>query len=189
MDQSASSTSNAASTADTHPTADSRGADIGLLVLRVGVGAASLQAGLIKALDFSSTTQFMAEGGWRLPTFAAFMLAAAETLGGIGLLLGAFTPLAACAVVSTMLCAWAVNVSGAAFWAQPFNAAFLIGIGAAALLFAGAGAYSVDRLVFKRRSWPPRLAVALFVVSVAAAVITWVALYGVNPIHFTTPPA
>ena len=40
-----------------------------------------LQAGLRKALDFSTTVDFMESGGWRLPTFAAFMVTAAETVG------------------------------------------------------------------------------------------------------------
>ncbi|HEY9267659.1 MAG TPA: DoxX family protein, partial [Mycobacterium sp.] len=113
------------------PTGNTGLTDTGLLVLRLGVGGAALQAGLIKAFDFSATSQFMTEAGWRLPKFAAFMVTAAETLGGIGLLLGALTPLAACAVLSAMLCAWAVNVSAAAFWSEPFNVPFLIGIGAA----------------------------------------------------------
>jgi putative oxidoreductase len=34
-------------------------ADVGLLILRIGVGAAILQAGLIKAFDFSATVGFM----------------------------------------------------------------------------------------------------------------------------------
>ena len=41
----------------------------------------------------------MEAGGWSLPTFAALMVTAAETAGGIGLLLGLLTPLAACAVI------------------------------------------------------------------------------------------
>ena len=83
------------------------GGSVGLAILRVGTGAAALQAGLIKALDFSTTVGFMADAGWRLPGLAAFMVTAAETLGGLGLLLGALTPLAACAVLSAMVCAWA----------------------------------------------------------------------------------
>lgn len=166
---------------------NSASGNVGLLLLRLGVGAALLQAGLIKAVDFSTTSQFMADAGWRLPKFAAFMVTAAETLGGIGLLLGALTPLAACAAVGSMLCAWAVNVSGSAFWSEPFNIPFLIGVGALALLFTGAGGYSVDRLAFDRPHWPKRVAVVLLVIAFAAAVLTWVALYGVNPIHLTTP--
>ena len=86
----------------------------------------------------------MESGGWSLPTFAALMVTVAETAGGIGLLLGLLTPLAACAVVGAMIGAWAVNVSQGAFWSEPFNVPFLLFLGAATLLFTGAGAYSVD---------------------------------------------
>jgi putative oxidoreductase len=82
-------------------------ADVGLLILRVGVGATMLQAGLRKAFDFSTAVGSMESGGWRLPTFAAFMVTAAETAGGIGLLLGLLTPLAACAIIAAMIDAWA----------------------------------------------------------------------------------
>ena len=125
--------------------------DLGLLILRIGVGAAMVQAGLIKALDFSTTTGFMESGGWSLPTIAALMVIVAETAGGIGLILGLLTPLAACAVVGAMICAWAVNVSEGAFWSEPFNVPFLLFIGAATLLFTGAGAFSVDARVFGRQ--------------------------------------
>ncbi|PRC50018.1 hypothetical protein C6A85_71720, partial [Mycobacterium sp. ITM-2017-0098] len=53
--------------------------DIGLLILRLGIGAAILQAGLIKASDFAMTVQFLTDAGWRLPAFAAFMVTATET--------------------------------------------------------------------------------------------------------------
>jgi putative oxidoreductase len=78
-------------------------ADAGLLILHIGVGATMIQAGLIKAFDFNTTVGFMEAGGWRLPNFAAFMVTAAETAGGIGLLLGFLTPLAACAVIAAMI--------------------------------------------------------------------------------------
>ena len=164
-----------------------RVADIGLLILRIGVGAAILQAGLIKAFDFSAAVGFMESAGWRLPGLAAFMVTAAETLGGLGLIFGVLTPLAACAVLATMIDAWAVNVSAAAFWSEPFNVPFLIGLGAAALLFTGAGVYSVDAKVLGRTAWSARIALALLVVAFAAAILTWISLYGVNPIHFTEP--
>ena len=125
-------------------------ADAGLLVLRIGVGATMIQAGLRKAFDFNTTVAFMEGGGWRLPNFAAFMVTAAETAGGIGLLLGLLTPLAACAVIAAMIDAWAVNVSAATFWSEPFNVPFLVAVGAAALLLTGAGSYSVDARIFGR---------------------------------------
>ncbi|PQD99193.1 DoxX family protein [Mycobacterium sp. EPG1] len=175
-------------TAPTTTTAPAAGTvDIGLLILRIGVAAALLQAGLIKATDFPMTVQFMTDAGWRAPAFAAFMVTATETLAGIGVLLGVLTPLAACAGLGAMLCAWAVNVSAAAFWSDPFNVPFLIGLGAAALLFTGAGAYSVDARALTRIAWSTRVRVGLLVLAFAAAVLTWIALYGVNPIHFNAP--
>jgi putative oxidoreductase len=163
--------------------------DIGLLILRIGVGAAMIQAGLRKAFDFNTTVGFMESGGWRLPKFAAAMVTAAETAGGIGLLLGLLTPLAACAVVAAMIDAWAVNVSAAAFWSEPFNVPFLVAAGAAALLFTGAGLYSVDARVLGRTRFDVRVAVGLLIMAVAAALLTWILLNGTNPIHFTAPRA
>ncbi|WP_193047664.1 DoxX family protein [Mycolicibacterium baixiangningiae] len=171
---------------DTVVTPVPTGTDIALLVLRLGVGATMLQAGLIKALDFTTVVGFMESGGWRLPALGAFMVTASETLGGIGLLLGALTPLAAAAVIAAMIDAWAVNVSGAAFWSDPFNVPFLVAFGATALLFAGAGAYSVDARVSRIR-WTTRTAAILLGLAIAAAVVTWIALNGTNPIHFTAP--
>jgi uncharacterized membrane protein YphA (DoxX/SURF4 family) len=162
-------------------------ADIGLLILRVGIGAAMLQAGLRKAFDFNTTVGFMESGGWHPAKFATLMVTATETLGGIGLLIGLLTPLAACAVIAAMLDAWAVNVSAGAFWSDPFNAPYLIGIAAVALLFTGAGAISVDARLFGRTGWSVRIAGGLLVFAVAAAILTWVFLNGTNPIHFTAP--
>ena len=108
---------------------------------------------------------FMESGGWRLPTFAALLVTAAETAGGVGAAAGsadARWPRAAWS--RAMIDAWAVNVSGAAFWSDPFNVPFLVAFAAAALLFTGAGAYSVDAKVFGRPRWPAPSAVALFLV-------------------------
>jgi putative oxidoreductase len=160
---------------------------LGLLLLRFATGAAMLQAGLIKAIDFGKTVAFMESSGWRLPKFAAGMVTASETTGGILLLLGLLTPLAACAISAAMLDAWAVNVSGGAFWSDPFNVPFMIGFSAMALLFTGAGAYSLDARLFGRARWPGFIAVGLFLVAVAAGVATWVLLNGTNPIHLGKP--
>ena len=162
-------------------------ADFGLLLLRFAAGAAILQAGLIKALDFNKTVAFLETGGWQMPKFAAIMVTAAETAGGIGLLLGLLTPLAACALVAAMIDAWAVNVAAGAFWSEPFNVPFMIGFAAMALLFTGAGTFSLDSKLFARPRWPAVVTVGLFVVAVAAAVGTWILLNGTNPIHVSSP--
>jgi uncharacterized membrane protein YphA (DoxX/SURF4 family) len=173
-------------TAETSRTTTST-AEVGLLILRIGVGAALVQAGLIKALDFSATAGFMEAGGWRLPTIGALMVTIAETLGGIGLILGVLTPLAACAVAGAMICAWAVNVSQGAFWSEPFNVPFLLFLGATTLLFTGSGAYSVDARVLCRPRWSSRIAVGLLGLAFAVAILTWIVLNGTNPIHLSSP--
>jgi putative oxidoreductase len=173
-------------TVDT-PARTSSLADLGLLLLRFATGAAMLQAGLIKALDFSKPVEFMESSGWRLPRSAAGMVTAAETTGGILLLLGLLTPLAACAVVAAMLDAWAVIVSGGAFWSDPFNVPFMVGFSAMALLFTGAGTYSLDAKLFGRARWPGFITVGLFLVAIATGVATWVLLNGTNPIHLRNP--
>ena len=161
--------------------------DLGLLILRIGIGAAMVQAGLIKLLDFSTAVGFMESGGWSMPTFAALMVSVAETAGGIGLILGVLTPLAACAVIGAMIGAWAVNVSEGAFWSAPFNLPFLLAIGATTLLLTGPGAYSVDARVFGRPRWSPGIALGLLVLAIVAAILTWILLNGTNPIHFSSP--
>ena len=168
-------------------TSNTSAADVGLLILRIGVGAAIIQAGLIKALDFGATAGFMESGGWSLPTLAALMVTVAETAGGIGLVIGLLTPLSACAIVGAMICAWAVNVSQGAFWSEPFNVPFLLFVGAATLLFTGAGSYSVDAKVFGKPRWSPKIGAGLLVLAFAVAVLTWLLLNGENPIHFSSP--
>ena len=175
------------STADVAAPTSTDLTDIGLLILRLGIGAAMLHAGLRKALDFSTTAGFMEAGGWQPSTFAALLVTVTETVGGIALMLGVLTPLAACAVIAAMIDAWAVNVSAAALWSDPFNAPFLIALGAVTLLFAGAGAVSVDARLFGRTMWSARVAAGLLIVAIAAAILTWILLNGTNPIHFTAP--
>lgn len=161
--------------------------DFGLLVLRIGAGAAVIQAGAVKLTDFGTVVDYMDAAGFQPATVAAIMVSSTEILGGIALLLGLLTPLAACAVSAAMMCAWAADVSGAAFWSNPFNVPFLLAIAAIALLFTGGGGFSLDQLLWGRAQWPTLVSVVLLVVAVGAAVATWWLLNGVNPLHLTDP--
>jgi putative oxidoreductase len=123
---------------------------------------------------------------WRMPTFAAALVTATETAGGILLLFGLLTPLAAAGVLAAMIDAWLMNVSsGTEFWSDPFDVPFLTAFAATALLFTGAGAYSLDAKLFRRHRWPGVISVGLLVIGIAAAVATWVLLNGPNPMHLT----
>jgi uncharacterized membrane protein YphA (DoxX/SURF4 family) len=169
------------------PLRDTKAVDVSMLILRIGLGATVIQAGLIKAFDFAATVQYMTADGWRLPTLAALMVTSAETLGGIALVLGAVTPLACLAVIAAMIDAWAANVAVAAFWSQPFNVPFLVALGTAAVLFAGPGSYSADAKVFGTTRWSMRIAVGVLSTAFIVAIVTWAALSGTNPIHLTGP--
>jgi len=168
-------------------TTTGRGLSLLALVVRLIAGGLSFQTGLEKLLDFGKVVDSMERGGWRPPELAAFMVTATETLGGLGLVLGLLTPLAAMAVTAAMLDAWAANVRDTAFWTDPVNMPLVIGIGAVVVLFTGAGRYSLDHRLFGRARWPRLVSVALLVIAIIAAVVTWVALNGTNPIHFTAP--
>jgi putative oxidoreductase len=161
--------------------------DFGLLVLRVAAGATMIQAGLIKALDFGTVVNYMDAGGWQSATVAALLVSVTETVGGIALMLGILTPLAASAILAAMMNAWAADVSVGAFWSNPFNVPFLVGFAALALLFTGAGRFSLDQLLWGRAAWPTLVSMVLLVVAIAAAMAVWVLLNGENPIHFTAP--
>jgi len=169
------------------PTAPSALGNVGLLAIRLGIGATMLHFGLPKFLAFGSRIEAMRSDGWRAPAFAAFLNVCAETVGGVALLLGVLTPLAAAAIVGAMLDAWAVNVANAAFWSDPFNLPFVLGFGALGLLFTGAGVYSVDKWLWHRERWPALIVASALVIAVAVGILTWVMLNGSNPIHLTTP--
>jgi uncharacterized membrane protein YphA (DoxX/SURF4 family) len=129
----------------------------------------------------------MDQAGWRLPKLATFMMSFSETAGGALLILGLLTPLAAFGVIAVMLDAWAVMVSSASLWSQPFNHPFLLALAGTALLFAGAGALSVDAQLWGRSRWPARISVGLLVLAIVVAALTWLLLNGTDPIHFETP--
>src|ERR1700694_6076801 len=88
--------------ATTEPGTTRPAADIGLLILRIGIAATMIQAGLLKFTAFHTTVGFMETGGWRLPRFAAVLVPVGETAGGGGLLLGFLAPPAAGAVIGAM---------------------------------------------------------------------------------------
>jgi putative oxidoreductase len=69
-------------------------------------------------------------------------------------------------------------------------------LGGIALLFTGAGRLSLDSRLWGRDRPPhaggaprPSVAFGLLLIAILVAVVTWVALNGTNPIHFSTPPS
>ena len=121
-----------------------------------------LQAGLRKAFDFNTTAGSMESGGWRLPTFAAFMMTAAETAGG-------HRPAAGFADAAGRMCnhrrddrrVGGQRLRRSVLVGTRSTSPFLIAVGAAALLFTGAGGYSLTPRSSGAHAWPPLIGVGI----------------------------
>jgi putative oxidoreductase len=168
--------------------------DLGLLVLRVGLGALLIAHGLQKAFGLwggqglNGFQQSLADMGYQHANVLTYVGAGGQIAAGVLLVLGLFTPLAAAGAV-----AYLINALLAAFAAQPdtgYFAFFLPGgheylvmllVLAAGLTLAGPGKYGFDA----GRGWARRpfvgSAVAL-VLGIAAGIGIWVLLNGANPL-------
>ncbi|MFC4125146.1 DoxX family protein [Nocardia rhizosphaerae] len=152
-------------------------AGIGLLVLRVGFGGLMAAYGAQKLFGWFngpglSATQDMFEGmGYNPGALFGTLAGLTELIGGLLLVFGLFTPLAAAIVVGTMINAINVLWSGGLFPADPsvqgYSTPLLFAIAAAALAFTGPGRFSLDH----GRPWA-RQGVVWGGAAVALAVVT-----------------
>lgn len=121
-------------------------APLALLFLRVVVGVIMVKHGLDKWQDGPENfALFLTEKGVPLPLISAYLAIAGEFLGGLGLILGFLTPIAAFGVA----CVMAVAITGVHWGDGLFGKngfEYPITIFAVALFFLinGAGKFSVD---------------------------------------------
>lgn len=81
-------------------------ADIGILALRIVVGAVFIAHGWAKFSNLSGTAGFFGDKlGFPMPEVLAFVVAGIELLGGVAILLGAFTWIAGTLLAIIMLVA------------------------------------------------------------------------------------
>jgi putative oxidoreductase len=128
--------------------------DLALLCLRVGVGIIFVSHGTMKLADPMGTAEGFAGLGIPLPWVAMLLAIAGEFAGGLGLILGALTRIAALGPLFTMLVAiLTAHLGNGLFaanggWEYPFTL-FLV-----SLLFVvrGGGTYSVDSWVTNVRA-------------------------------------
>ncbi|WP_345712341.1 DoxX family protein [Kineococcus glutinatus] len=149
--------------------------DLGLLVLRVGVGSTLFAHGAQKLFGWfgghgvAGTTGAMESMGFHPPKPSAVAAGLSETGGGALLALGLATPAAGAAVAANMLAAGAVHRPAGFFATEGgFEYPAVLGAAAAALAVAGPGRHSLDRLLGDRLNRPWMTAAAL-VVSLAAS--------------------
>lgn len=125
--------------------------DIGILVLRVGIGVFFLIHGIPKILAGAELWEKlgMAMGGLGIhfaPTFWGFMAAISEAGGGLFLILGLFIRPFAALLCFTMVVATVMLVNKDAGFAAISNPAHLIVV-FVALLISGGGAWSLGNKI------------------------------------------
>ena len=127
-------------------------AAVGLFVLRVVVGAAFAIHGWGKIQSPGGMFGWGTQMG--IPPFFQFLAAVAEFAGGLGLVVGLLTPIAAFGIVCTMAVAYYKVGLGKPFVAMPGTPSFeLIAVYFAcafAVLMTGPGAISLDALLIGR---------------------------------------
>lgn len=155
-------------------------ADVGLLVLRVGVGGALAAHGTQKLFGWfggggvDGTAAMFDKAGFRPARLSAIAAGITETGGGALLAAGIATPAAGAAIAGTMVVASSMLAPKGFFAAKGgYEYAALIGVGGVSLALTGPGALSLDDVTGDRLNRPwMRATAVLAIVPAAAAVIT-----------------
>lgn len=130
--------------------------ETGLLVLRLVVGMTFLLHGLDKLADVGKVEQTFAGLGIPAPALMAPLVTMTETIGGVLLIAGLLTPIAAAALAIDMLVAALTAHTGKGFFVSDggYELVLLLGTGSLALLVAGAGRFSLDALALRGKQRP-----------------------------------
>jgi len=126
---------------------------VSLTALRVVTGVIMATHGALKLLDFQGTLQSFTELGIPYPQYAVYFAVAAEFLGGLGLVLGLLTRLAALGTWSTMAVAIGYVHLGHGLLAKNGGWEYPLILALVSLFFVthGGGPISLDALFSRRR--------------------------------------
>jgi putative oxidoreductase len=135
--------------------ASPRQLSLGIAMVRVMTGVIFVAHGYLKVFVFgiSGATGMFAQMGIPAPSITAPLIATLEIVGGIALILGLLTRLAALGLAIDMLGAiFLVRIKGGFFIPNGAEFEILLFIACIALVIAGAGALSIDEAIATRRS-------------------------------------
>jgi putative oxidoreductase len=143
---------------------DAAAVDLGLLVLRCGLGAVMLAHGynhIWGGGKIAGTARWFGSMGMRSPVLQAWLASATELAAGVSLIVGLITPLGAAGVIGVMVVAFFINHRGNGFfifrpgegWEYVMTLA-LVGVAVGAV---GPGEWSLDEALGIRDDllgWP-----------------------------------
>lgn len=127
-----------------------RGIDLGLLLVRIALGLVFVMHGWQKltVLGIAGVAGFMGSLGIPFPTLNAVLLTAVELGGGILLLAGGATRIAALLTAFAMgVATVTVHLANGFFMPNGYEFTLTLVLASLALASAGAGAFSIDALI------------------------------------------
>lgn len=132
--------------------------EAGLAVLRIGVGGVFAAHGLQKLFQFGipGLAGMMGSLGLPFPTLSAVAVTAAELLGGLALMAGLFTRLAALPLAFAMLVAGATVHLKDGFFLPGVEYVLVLFLASVTLALTGPGAWAVDTLLRRAAPEPAR---------------------------------
>jgi putative oxidoreductase len=168
--------------------------DLGLLLLRAGIGAVLIAHGLQKTFAWwggqglSGFRTTLAEMGYQHANILTYAAVGTQIAAGVLLVLGLFTPLAAAAALAYLVNGLLVNVAvqhhtGYITFFLPAGFAYQLTLilALSAIILVGPGRYGLDG----GRGWARRPFIGSFVallVGIGGGVAVWVLLNGANPL-------
>ena len=132
------------------------GRSLGLLLARIGLAAIFLYTGFNNVQHTGETAEKLVQWGYPAPNILAIVAAIAELGGGLSVLLGALTPLGCIALILFLLpTTYSFHLREVLQGNQGelLNVLKNLGLlgGLIALLFAGAGRFSIDGRIMRSR--------------------------------------
>ena len=128
----------------------------GMTVLRIVIGIVFSYHGYMKLfkMGIGGTTGFFTHLGIPLPTFTAWLVCLVETLGGLALILGIFTPVVGAALAIDMLGViyFAKGVSGGLVGPKGYELELTLFAAAVAVALTGPGALALGNLIGRRKT-------------------------------------